>query len=203
VYNSVIEKKLDYFDYFIILDDDSGLPLKFFIEVERVLTMSRPPKVALPKIYFNKKLISPGKINYIKGKAIESIDSGVHSSKNLTGIMSGTVISTNYLRFSKENYGFYFNEKLDFYSIDTCFFKMYRKEFTTIFVLDVELEHSSALRSDLTLDERVSRYMNLYNSWKIVYSESLFEKLAIRMFVFYSVIKSSFIYRTTKFFRCL
>lgn len=202
VYNTVVSKISNY-DYLVVLDDDTALSYAYFSELFNVVKKKLCPYVIIPKVTFHRELISPGKIHYVKGSKIKKMSYGIVSSRNLTAIMSGTAINRSYLDLLIKNYGYCFDERLSFYSIDTAFFKVYRKIYDEIYVLNVELEHSSALRSNLSIDERLRRYSNLYQSWKIVYSDNTFEKIMVRIFVMYSAIKSSMKFKDLRFLRCI
>ncbi|MCP4056796.1 MAG: hypothetical protein GY738_05635 [Pseudoalteromonas sp.] len=200
VYNKVLRENVRNYNFFVILDDDTFINDSY---IDCLKSLDEKHLVAVPKVYSADKMISPGRIQFVKGQEIGSIQSGVIDSKNITAIMSATIINSRYVLNSLKSNGFIFDERLSFYSVDTMFFKTYRTENESIYVLDCHLEHSSALRSDLDLSERLRRYENLYNSWKVVYSDSKMESILIRLFVFYSVLKSVLKYRSFKFFRCL
>lgn len=203
VYNTVVNNSALDYEYLVILDDDTSLNEQYFSLLLEHVSLNSMPRVMVPTVYFNGELISPGVIDYVKGKNLSTVQEVLNRRHKLTAIMSGVIISKALLSDLKQRFNKVFDERLSFYSIDTMFFKRLRDGGVSVDVIDCKLNHASALRSSLSLHERVMRHKNLYDSWKVVYDDNLLKKFSIRIFVIYSVLKLIVRYKSFAFLRCL
>ncbi|MFT6834446.1 MAG: hypothetical protein ACJA0H_000477 [Francisellaceae bacterium] len=129
-------------DIYIILDDDSKIMHDYFCGL--IDFYKSEASVAVPIIRNNGEIISPGKVDGIKGKSITESEfrTGVNKNKNFVAMMSGTAIKESIFEVD----GITFCEKLSFYGVDTKFFLDYQEKNNKIFIIDYSLEHHSALR---------------------------------------------------------
>lgn len=178
VYNTLISNSAGS-DYFIVLDDDSSITSDYISSLD-LFFRSRVP-VAVPQILFNHKLISPGIIKGVRGRALslQNLVTGPVPSKNIVAMMSGTVISKEAL-----SRGLKFDERLSFYGVDTRFFIDYANCFREIFILKTSIPHSSALReSGQAYTQKVQRFRNLILSRPLVFDYVKHHKLKISLYI--------------------
>jgi GT2 family glycosyltransferase len=193
VYNTISKKYENQYNYLVIFDDDSSIPTNFFKLLKKSIDDNKNIELFVPKIFNKKKLVSPGKINYVKGSLLQNISTGVQKTDNITVISSGICISNKYI---KENNYKLFDERLNLYGIDTLFMKNFRKKNRYFYVLDIIIEHDTSLRNEPSVTKLAKRYDNLLMSWLIVYSDSIFEKILIRCYVLYHIFKFSISHRS-------
>lgn len=177
-YNSVI--KIDSSaNYYLILDDDSVITQEY---LEALVTfVNTGKKLAVPKIFNSGKLISPGKINGVRGAelSVDSLQEGDNQITSFTAMMSGTIINRDVFDF-----GIQFDERLTLYGIDTKFFLDFQKKFTGFYLMDVSLDHDSALRNDdLLIGNKLSRLSNLFKSRYIVFCDVSFFRSKLAFYI--------------------
>lgn len=178
VYNTLISNSAGS-DYFIVLDDDSGITNDYISSLDLFFRSSVP--VAVPQILFNHNLISPGTVKGVRGRALnlQNLVTGPVPSKNIVAMMSGTVISKEAL-----SQGLKFDERLNFYGVDTRFFIDYANVYSEIFILKTSIPHSSALReSGQAYTKKVQRFRNLILSRPLVFDYVKHHKLKISLYV--------------------
>lgn len=174
------------FEYFIILDDDSEINDRYIYSLKAFFQSDVP--VAVPQIFLKNDLISPGTVEGIRGKKIYSrhLKSGERQSTKLVAMMSGTVIHKTV--FSA---GIKFDERLNFYGVDTRFFIDYARRYPKVFILDATLTHSSALRTPgEPYESRVGRLKNLILSKLYVFDRIDNHRLKIVVYLFLFCIKT-------------
>tara|TARA_B110000196_G_scaffold87258_2_gene75683 strand:+ start:5939 stop:6781 length:843 start_codon:yes stop_codon:yes gene_type:complete len=186
LYNRVVKEKNHLVDYMVFLDDDSCIPLDYLNSMQSFFKSE--VMLALPKIYCDNVLISPGVIKGVRGKLYDenSYKSGVVESKNIVGMMSGTIIKTKL--FDK---GITFCERLSLYGVDTKFYLDYQLVSQDIFFMGVAIGHSSALRDkSLPVDNQIARFSNLMESQLVVYEGKRFFKIRLfTYFIFFVILK--------------
>jgi hypothetical protein len=163
VYNQMVAYSLEnelHSDIYVFLDDDSKISEDYFCQL--VDFYDSEVNVGIPIIHNQGEIISPGKVDSIKGKSITKSEfhTGVNENDNFVAMMSGTAIKQAVFKKDKIK----FCENLSFYGVDTKFFLDYKEKDGKIFILDYSLEHHSALR-DLNYDFN-NMYMRLTNVMK-------------------------------------
>lgn len=197
-YNKVINDSRGS-QYFIILDDDSNITDEYMCSVVSYFSSDVP--VGIPRIMFERSLISPGKVEGVRGKKIgnEHLDVGGVDSVGLVAMMSGTIVHRQVF-----DSGHLFDERLSFYGVDTKFFIDYAKRYPKIFILDAVLTHSSALRErGQTYTSRVKRLRNLVLSKVYVFDHVSHFKLKILIYLFFFCIKTIIKEKDIRYFSLL
>ncbi len=195
VYNKVSLNYKNEYSHLLILDDDSVLPSDFIDKVYKSVKSNLLIDLFVPKIFNNQRLVSPGKIDFIKGRLLNSVTCGINPTKDMTIISSGMCLSKRYI--SEHNFRI-FDEKLNLYGIDTRFMKVFRKKTLNFYIFDIEIQHDTSLRTEVSVEKLAFRYNNLLRSWLIVYSDTLFEKVSIRLYVLYHILKFTLIHRSLR-----
>ncbi|MEE9684329.1 glycosyltransferase [Lelliottia amnigena] len=179
VYNQIISDANEN-DYFILLDQDSLFDKNFIKEFLDVAE-KHSPELILPVIKFKKVIVSPSKINFIKGEYFNSAPQGMIELKRLSAINSGMIISANYVQ---KNH-FKYDVKLKNYCTDDYFMRVFRKKGKSVYVLNYVFEHELTLS---TLNDNSEQLKERYRSMKegkyIVYSDTCINRLAIRIYFF-------------------
>ncbi|MHC8371488.1 glycosyltransferase family protein [Pseudomonas sp. MDT1-85] len=178
VYNTLISNSAGS-DYFIVLDDDSSITNDYISSLDLFFRSSVP--VGVPQILFNQNLISPGVIKGVRGRALnlQNLVTGPVPSKNIVAMMSGTVISKEAL-----SQGLKFDERLNFYGVDTRFFIDYANVYSEIFILKTSMLHSSALReTGQAYTKKVQRFRNLILSRPLVFDYVKHHRFKISLYV--------------------
>jgi GT2 family glycosyltransferase len=164
-----------------LLDDDSILDGNYIENLKNAIY--HRANVAIPLIFHDKKLISPGAISGVKGRVINrtELNLGFNNNKNIVAMMSGTLIRTAVFKKIK------FDERLSFYGVDTKFFIDYQQKFNSIYIMDCSMEHDSALRTKTgTPIQNYNRLMMLVSSWRYVYDHVFLyrTRLSLRIVLF-------------------
>lgn len=168
IYNT-ISRELKDEEYLTLLDQDSFLPKKYFIEL-RAAQLARHPLI-LPQVKCGEVLVSPGSRFFCKGRLLKNIRPGVIASKNLLAINSG--MSATGAVFKRIPY----DERLMFYGTDTYFMKHFEKHFSHAYVINATLKHSLAENDAATSVERKQQIAQArHDAWAIVFSETLAER---------------------------
>ncbi|MDE8652275.1 hypothetical protein [Novosphingobium album (ex Liu et al. 2023)] len=155
LYNRVI--KANPADIYLLLDQDSDLPATY-LETLHETSRSRPDILLFaPKVVANGQIVSPGQFGRIRGKLLSGIEPGLRSAEKATVVTSGLALR----RALFFQFDLWFNEKLWLYLIDTDFFLRFRSKIVSYWVLSEEINHGSALREELTLDQQIFRFRNL------------------------------------------
>ena len=145
-------------DLYCIFDQDSEITRSDYdTYLDEIIYQNPNINVFLPQIYSNESLYSPGRFWIFKGSHYIDIKSGIHEDKKYTAITSGMCIRKKV--FFEKN--IWFNEDLQLYGIDTCFFNTYRKVDKKFFVLDMVMNHDLS-QDSLTPELRKLRVRNYY-----------------------------------------
>jgi GT2 family glycosyltransferase len=135
VYNQTL-KKNEGFDWFILLDQDSGFDYTYFTAFDNALKNYPDIKLVVPLIKSNSFIVSPGRFTSFKGKYWTNENYGLTSTKSNTAIASGMIISIDVF----DKVGF-FDESLVLYGIDNNFMFRFRKCYEYFYVMDVRFIH--------------------------------------------------------------
>lgn len=177
IYNTIIEQSTDE-DYLMIFDQDSSFNGDYFNVFEESIKQTLPD-IILPVVTFKNKIVSPTKIIYLKGFYYDTPPKGLVSNKHISAINSGMIISLNFIK--KNN--FRYNNKLRNYCTDDDIMKFVRNKDATVFVMDYSFEHDLSLSTLNSNSESLrTRYNEMINSKKIVYSNSIFEKSFVALY---------------------
>jgi len=198
VYNKIVSDSKSS-EYFVILDDDSKITDVYISSLAGYFSSNVP--VGIPRIMFERGLISPGRVEGVRGKQVsnERLDIGIVDSVGLVAMMSGTIIHRQVF-----DAGHLFDERLSFYGVDTKFFIDYAKRYPKIFILDAVLTHSSALRErGQTYTSRVKRLRNLVLSKVYVFDHVSHFKLKILIYLFFFCIKTIIKEKDIRYFSLL
>lgn len=126
-------------EYLMILDHDTHVTGAYLREALRHEIDGY--HLILPRVYSTCRLISPAVRYYCKGRLLNSMRPGHADSKNLLAINSGMII--NYSVFEK----FTYHSDLRFYGTDTWFMVNYERYFTSVMIMESELNHSLHIES--------------------------------------------------------
>ncbi|MED9686934.1 hypothetical protein RCN26_11630, partial [Escherichia marmotae] len=150
-----------------------------YIEEIINVALEQSPELMLPIIYFKNKIVSPSKINYIKGNYYKCIPRGRINAKKISAINSGMVISLHYIK----KIGFEYNKYLKNYCTDDYFMRQFRKFGNYAYILNYSFKHDLSL-STLNDNSEIlkERYKLMKEGRYIVYSENRFDKIAIRVY---------------------
>ncbi|HHL0199545.1 hypothetical protein QCH01_16820 [Raoultella ornithinolytica] len=198
IYNKIINEYRSVNDWVVILDDDSVIDDEYMhgmVEFINACSNNEMLIVAVPKIYNNNIMISPGRIDGVRGFVLPDIRQGIVKNKNIVAMMSGTIIS---LKSSIELPKF--DERLSFYGVDTKFFLDIDKVNGKKYILSSELEHNSALRNpSIQNKEHCARLINLFSARKVIFEKTPMFKLRLFVYKLLVIIKliitrKSFVY---------
>lgn len=178
----------------LILDQDSTLPATHLAVLQRDLARFPDVMLFVPRILSGGSLISPGRFGRIKGGRIGTIAAGLHRAAGHTAIASGMAIRTEVF-----DRGLTFNEDLWLYAIDTDFFLRFRDRFDSFCVMDVDVIHGSALRSALTLEQRLFRFRTLRWAHLQMLKSLGRDGAALRAYLFYLSVKHAVRYGSLRF----
>lgn len=185
IYNAVIDKNKDKLEWVVILDDDSVIDCSYAQAVQDFVKSKSNAKVAIPKIFLNNTMISPGFVKGVRGFALKDISNGVSEISNLVAMMSGTVIN-----FKDKELIPTFDERLSFYGVDTRFFREVSKLNLGVYIMPVIMQHESALRDiSIPFKEKYRRHCNLLSSKKYVFDDIPLYKLRVKLFTYFFAIK--------------
>ncbi|MBB6114516.1 hypothetical protein F4826_001394 [Rahnella inusitata] len=177
IYNTIIDQSTDE-DYLMIFDQDSSFDGVYFNTFEKSIK-NNLPNIILPVVTFKNKIVSPTKILYLKGFYYDIPPKGLISSKHISAINSGMIISLNFIK----KYNFRYNNKLKNYCTDDDIMKFVRNKNGTVFVMDYSFEHDLSLSTlNSNSDSLRIRYNEMIKSKKIVYSSSIFEKVFVALY---------------------
>lgn len=195
IYNSVISSLKSEDSFLMLCDDDSKIPDKFFETLNQQINLYPNIDLFIPKIFSGIKLVSPAKDYLIITKLLNNIPSGIYSSKNLTAINSGMVLS-NRLFIN----GFRYDSKLKFYGTDNYFMYNYRKKNKNLVILDVYFQHSLSFSSSDDVDNKLRIFKEIKRANKIIYSEDFYCRQLVVINNFIVSAKLCIKYRKLDFF---
>ncbi|ENE7486176.1 glycosyltransferase [Escherichia albertii] len=184
-------------DYIIILDQDSEFNREYIEEIINIVLV-QSPELILPIIYFKNKLVSPSKINYMKGSYFKNTPHGWTDAKKISAINSGMVISFHYIKRVK----FEYNKKLKNYCTDDYFMRQFRKFGSYVYIMNYSFKHDLSL-STLNDNSEIlkERYKLMKEGRYIVYSENQFDKIAIRIYFFIHKFYMTFKYKDISYLK--
>lgn len=196
IYNFVIDKYSLEFDYLIILDHDTLLTDNYFSELE-VATINNPDIfLFVPIVLYNRKIVSPARFLYFKGFYFKSINTGIHKSKFIRIINSGTIIKFKYFHL----FSYRYDTNLRFYGTDDHFMINYSHNLKYFFVLNSFLDHKlNFFDTNEDLNQKISRYREIKKATLYLHKKN---KLLFSLIAIYFILKSielSFRYKTFYF----
>ncbi|MEM5353823.1 glycosyltransferase [Paraburkholderia caribensis] len=177
VYNAQLRNSIS--SYVIIFDQDSTVDEGFFRSLAASIANVRAD-VFVPVIRYDARVISPGRLRWIKGSALAHPKVDALLPRDFTAMMSGLCITRSLLRRLGPRP---FDERLRFYGVDTRFCRDLAEHGGRAWLHGAVLGHDSALRS--TKDSRavLERQIWLWQSWLRVFDRNVGEVLAIRCYV--------------------
>jgi GT2 family glycosyltransferase len=191
VYNKVINQHLHKYELFAILDQDSILPDNYISIILKTHENHLDIQLFIPIVNFKNKVISPGKYYLFKGFRWKKPSIGIIKSKNVVCINSGITIRSKY--FNKHN--FLYNEELTFYGIDIDFMLNYHKYEKYLFILDIKINHDSALLNTKNNKDLFKRFLNRKHAWRVIHKTRGLNLLLVNLYIFYYAIKLTLIRR--------
>lgn len=194
IYNSVIDSLDGEHSYLMLCDDDSDIPESFFGILENQIPLNPSVNLFLPQIYSDSILVSPAKDYLIVTKLITDLQPGTISSRSITAINSGMVISN---RFFKD--GFRYDEDLRFYGTDNYFMIQYAKANENLVVLDVRFNHSLSFNASGDLKNKLRIFRENRRANKIIYKNYFFKRQIVLLNNFLVAIKLCFKNQTLAF----
>ncbi|HAW0604160.1 glycosyltransferase [Escherichia coli] len=196
IYNFALNKYKDG-DYIIILDQDSDFDKGYIEEVINV-ALEQSPELILPIIYYKNKIVSPSKISYIRGNYYKCIPCGRINPKKISAINSGMIISLDYIK----RIAFEYNKYLKNYCTDDYFMRQFRRFGNYAYVLNYTFKHHLSLSTLNDNSELLKeRYKLMKEGRYIVYSENLFDKIAIRVYFSIHKIYMAFKYKDISYLK--
>ncbi len=150
------------FDWIVILDQDTELPIDFISKYYEFVNSEYNYKLAFPKVYSNQKLISPCKYRNYRASQITAAIPELIEINDVSAINSGLIIYTNFLL---ENNGYNKLLRLDF--CDHEFFERINKKKIVAKLLDISLNQNFSSNTD-DKDKAITRY-KLYLQDMFVY----------------------------------
>tara|TARA_R110001606_G_scaffold55669_2_gene135448 strand:- start:492 stop:1286 length:795 start_codon:yes stop_codon:yes gene_type:complete len=197
VYNRFLSLEKLMSDYCLLFDDDSCIDFDFIDKLAKVLNTSTHYDLILPIVKYKGQIVSPSKRIYMKGWFYKELKSGPISSRFLSAINSGMVISSNYLRLTN----FVYDERLVSYGTDDQFITEFSNNHGTAFVLDYSLEHELTLsmqnKNSLILK---MRYLTMLKSWKIIFGKNAFSYFLVESYIFFHSLFISLKYKDFSYF---
>jgi hypothetical protein len=194
IYNDVTEQMANC-KWLVLLDDDTEVPKNFITSLAEADLHDIGADIALPIARCGDLIVSPGYYGFVKGKHWTQVQRGVLSSTNIVAISSGMAIKRSYLaEFPRP-----FDERLNFYGIDTRFCLDYRKRRSSVFVTSATLEHDSALWKPQDAEERIRRFKSLRRSWRIIHADNIVERTAVITLGILVSVKRAITYRDARY----
>lgn len=183
LYNDVIFRYKNDFDYLFLLDHDSSFDKLYFLEIKE--NKDKDISLFLPIVNYKSTIVSPTKKFFLKGFYFKRKPYGIQSANNISAINSGMVISFKFLNEKFIGY----NEKLKFYGTDDYFMMEYCKHENNLFILNYEFEHDLTLSTlNPSSDRLVNSYKEMLDAWDLIYSKSSLKYLV----KLYRIIHSSY-----------
>lgn len=193
VYNSLVKRCGS--GLYVFLDQDSGLSASYLRSVADAASGHRDLGLFVPQVEADGVLVSPAGFGHCTGKLLTGIDEGINSTESRTIITSGIAVRASVF----EDAGLWFNERLWLYSIDTDFFLRFRDVFPTFYVLGEKIVHGSALRSTLSLEQRLFRFKNLRWSYLQMFRGRGTSMLMPLAYMAWSSVKRAIQYKCPRF----
>lgn len=187
VYNVLVRESAR--PHVVIFDQDSSIDATFFEKLADGLGNAElGADVFVPVIRHDGRLISPGRLRWIKGQALHCVPTNAMLPADFTAMMSGMCISRALLaRLAPQP----FDERLRLYGVDTRFCRDLARHGARAYLHGALLGHDSALRSTTDPRAALQRQIWLWQSWLCVFDRNLFEALAIRCYVLWKALRVS------------
>lgn len=182
VYNTLLQRSAQ--PYVMILDQDSVLGTNLFSHLHDSVTRVLAD-IYVPVIEHAGKVISPGKLVWIKGSHIHPLQRNAILPKNFTAMMSGLCVKRDFFAGLSSKP---FDERLRFYGVDTKFCRDASAQGAKAYIYDAVLPHDSALRNVSTQLDRIERHVWLWQSWLHVFDRNILEAVAIRLYIAFKII---------------
>ena len=195
IYNIVIDSLENHDSFLMLCDDDSKIPDTFFETLNKQINLYPNINLFIPKIFSGTKLVSPAKDYLIRTKLLNNLQPGVYSSKNLTAINSGMVLSNRL--FSN---GLRYDSKLKFYGTDNYLMVNYRKENKNLVILDVDFQHSLSFSSSEDVHNKLRIFKEIKRANKIIYSQNFYKRQLVALNNFIVALKLCIKHRRLDFF---
>jgi hypothetical protein len=194
IYNEVIVKQKQVDGYLMLCDDDSEIPMSFFIKLEEQINEHSLTNLFLPQIYSNSVLVSPAKDYLIKTSLIKKLKSGILKSDNITAINSGMVISNRVFMD-----GFRYDERLNFYGTDNYFMHEYAKKNDSLIVLDIKIHHDLSFNGKDNVSNKTRIFKEIKRANRIIYADNRFKKTLVVLNNTIVSVKLCLIFKTLAF----
>ena len=198
VYNRFIDtyKNQDKYKYLVLLDDDSAIDENYFSSVFNAIKTNEKCSLFLPVVYNNGLIKSPEKDYIIKPIRFSSIKAGHRSSKYLTAINSGMVIS--FLYFKK--YEFHYDTWFKNYGTDSYFMKCYRQNEQYLHILSYSFNHSLSFYDTIDEMKRLAVFKEAKEGRKKLYDDTHFASLLVFIYNIAASAKNSIKHKSLKYF---
>ena len=198
IYNNCAKEYKD-MDALCILDQDTTLNYTYFSELIDAIRIEQDVQCFLPLVRAGTttQLVSPGSLNWIKGKYWTQPQEGRIASKNILAIASGMVVRASYLESKDEP----FDVRLNLYGIDSKFMIDYAKDCPTVYVLKTCLNHGHSSHEKEPVETKLFRFLNWKYAWRIINSESIFKLLAYELYALYQSVRLAIQFRNIGFLR--
>lgn len=192
-------KKYEGVDGLCILDQDTTLNYTYFSELIDAIRIEQDVQCFLPLVRAGTttQLVSPGSLNWIKGKYWTQPQEGRIASRNILAIASGMVVRASYLDSRDKP----FDERLNLYGIDSKFMIDYAKDCPTVYVLKTCLNHGHSSHEKEPVETKLFRFLNWKYAWRVINSESIFKLLAYEFYAFYQSVRLAIRFRNIGFLR--
>ncbi len=184
-------------DLFVVLDDDTSLPVDFLVETVRAADAHPDIDLFLPLVISDDRIVSPGGYRFVKGHHWKAERRGRLPSRNLVAIASGMAIRPDYLR----TYYPAFDEGLDFYGIDTRFLLDHADRRAEVFVTGCTLQHDSALETEKDAERLLHRFRKLRHAWTRLHRRDPVRHVASLGYAALTSAKMAFRHRDLRFLR--
>ncbi|CAB3773041.1 glycosyltransferase [Paraburkholderia humisilvae] len=185
IYNTLL--RLSRGEHVVIFDQDSSVDDTFFRKLVDSINVVHAD-LFVPVIWHEGEIISPGRLQWIKGAALRGVSPNTLLPVGFTAMMSGLCIRRAFLvRLAPRP----FDERLHLYGVDTRFCRDVSNLDGKALVTGAVLGHDSALRSTVDPQAVLQRKIWLWQSWLYVFDRNLLEALAIRCYVLWKILRVS------------
>jgi len=161
VYNRLIKEHENFVDFVNIWDQDSTFSIDFYEKFELAI-QENSICLYLPKVYQEKQLVSPGLFKVYRGQYLSRISTGINKSEGIIGIGSGIIVKVDVFN------DILFDEDLQLYGIDTCFFMDYWKRYEHLYVMDYDLKHRMSAFEEESFEKKAFRFLDWKRSMLII-----------------------------------
>lgn len=197
IYNGFVQEYLNNFafKYLLLLDDDSKVSIDFLDVIFSIIKTNVDLPLLLPIVYNSGTIVSPT-LDYIAfTRRFKQIQPGQISSRFITAINSGMVISFKYLKETKFSY----DERFSNYGTDDYFMKCYRHTNKSIFIMPYKYNHSLSFFDTENVEYKIKVFKMCRRSKLELYKNNFFYYLLAIFYTTMSSLKQSLKYRTIKF----